>query len=235
MIANNIQFTVSIKQLNIDDKNLRREIEDCLQDFKLSYIASPPIPLEIGKIPSLMFGQTGGGHSHIHISERVIKLFVTFDENFNSNIDKCFGYAYNKIDSISKLLDKMGGNDSLLGVVVQYIFDNEPDAISLINQDSIKSLDNQSFVNFSKKFSLIFGERYYLNFDLSSLKIKENDENKVSIVVDINNRYGIEYKNELDNHSDIGTIKKLHESMTEEFFNKLLRKGELKLNEIERI
>lgn len=232
MIVNNIQFTVSVKQLNIDDKNLRREIEDCLQDFKLSYIASPPIPPEIGKIPSLMFGQTGGGHSHIRISEQTINLFVTFDEKFNSEIDKCFGYAYDKIDSISKLVDKVEDNDSLLGVVVQYIFDNEPDAISLINQDSIKSLGVQSFVNFSKKFSLIFGERCYLNFDLSSLKFREDDENKVSIVVDINNRYGIEYKNELDNQSDIDAIKNLHKAMTKKFFDTLLRKGELNLNEI---
>lgn len=69
MIDNDIQFTVSVKQLNIDDKNLRREIEDCFQYFKWNYIASPPIPPEIGKIPSLVFGQTSVGYSHIYISE----------------------------------------------------------------------------------------------------------------------------------------------------------------------
>ena len=233
MITKNIQFTVLSKRLNIDDKDLRRRIEDSLTGFNLSYISSPNTPPEMGKIPSIMFGQTNGGHSHIQISEQAIKLFVSFDENFNSEIDKCFEYAYQKIDSITDLLEKVGYSDSFFGMVIQYIFENEPEAIDLINRNSIKNIGNQKFVNFSKKFSVLFAERYYVNFDLSSLKFRDNDESMVSIVVDINNRYGIEYKNEPSQKSDIDRIKNLHKSMTNEFFIKLLKDGELNLHESE--
>ena len=231
MVINNVQFTTSVKYLDIAEKSLRRKIEDCLQDFNLSYIASPPTPPEMSKIPALMFGQTTGGHSHIQISDRAIKLFVTFDEKFNSDIDKCFDYSYKKIDSIANLLNEVGYEDSFLGMVVQYIFENEPDAINLINRNSIKNVGNQKFANFAKKFSIIHSERYYINFDLSSLKLIDNDNNIVSIVVDINNRYGTECKKEPTQQADIDTIKNLHKVMTEEFFNNLLREGELKLNE----
>ena len=232
MIIDNIQFTAVVNGLRIDDKDVRRKIEDELLDFTFSIYNPPRIPAGMPQIPYSMTGQTKAGHSRLQILEQNFQLFTSFDENFNNDRQKCFDYAYGKIDAIVKLIKGLSVKNLYFGIALQYIIENEPKAIDLINQGSVKILNNsESFFNFSKNFSVVYKDRYYINFGLSTLTHRNASDKLIGITVDINNRYGIEIKNELEKDEDISVIKKMQSDISEDFLYKLLRKGELDFHE----
>ena len=232
VIIDNIQFTAVVNGLRIDDKDVRRKIEDELLDFTFSIYNPPRLPAGMPQIPYSMTGQTKAGHSRLQILEQNFQLFTSFDENFNNDRQKCFDYAYGKIDAIVKLIKGLSVKNLYFGIALQYIIENEPKAIDLINQGSVKILNNsESFFNFSKNFSVVYKDRYYINFGLSTLSHRNSSDKLIGITVDINNRYGIEIKNELEKDEDIAVIKKMQSDISEDFLYKLLRKGELDFHE----
>ena len=232
MIIDNIQFTAVVNGLRIDDKDVRRKIEDELLDFTFSIYNPPRLPAGMPQIPYSMTGQTKAGHSRLQIFEQNFQLFTSFDENFNNDRQKCFDYAYGKIDAIVKLIKGLSVKNLYFGIALQYIIENEPKAIDLINQGSVNILNNsESFFNFSKNFSVVYKDRYYINFGLSTLSHRNSSDKLIGITVDINNRYGIEIKNELEKDEDIAIIKKMQSDISEGFLYKLLRKGELDFHE----
>lgn len=233
MIIDNIQFTAVLNGLRIDEKETRRKIEDELPDFTFSVFNPPRLPAGVPQIPYSMTGQTNAGHSRLQILEQNFQLFTSFDENFNNDRQKCFEYSYGKIDAIVKLIKGLSVKNLYFGIALQYIIENEPKAIDLVNQDSVKILnDIETFFNFSKNFSVVYKDRYYINFGLSTLSHRNVPDKLVGITVDINNRYGIEIKNELEKDEDITVIKKLQsDDISEAVLYKLLREGVLEFHE----
>ena len=230
MIVDNIQVAFFCSELKIDNKEIRRQIEDSLNEFSFSFFNFPPVEGTI--IAPSMIGQTPHGHSRLQIEDKVVRLFVAFDEVFRHDRNKCFDYAFNKIDVISHMICEINKQFST-GIVVQYLFDDEKytaNAISLINRDSVVSKNKQIFFNFSKNFSIIYQDRYYLNFKLSSMHIKGNNDCLVGIGIDINNRYGKETKGEDVGYEDVLSIMEIHKQITDITLDKLLILGELDLN-----
>ena len=233
MIVDNIQFAAFSKNLEISDKCIRRKIEDSLKDYFTFSFYNPPSPPDIEILPNLI-GYTQHGHSRLQISKNLARLFVTFDEAFEKDFGKSFNYACEKIDIISKVLNTLDEN-FYSGSAVQYLFDKEKSTeniIDSINRDSVKIIgDDGKFFSFSKQFALVYRERFYLNFSISSLKPMSNQETLLGVKVDINNRYASEIKKQSVGYSDIEIMNKLHLYIAENALDKLLTKGELNLNE----
>ena len=229
MIIDNIQFAAFCKNLKIDDKVIRRQIEDSLGDFSFSFFNFSPK----FDIASTMMGQTEHGHSRLQISDKTVQLFITFDEVFRNDSERCFEYAYKKIEDVAQMINNIEGNFHS-GVVIQYLFDENKysdDAINLINRNSVNISGNQQFFNFSKSFSVIYKDKFYLNFKLSCINLKDDNKKIAGVSVDVNNRYASEIKNQFVGYDDIAIMKNIHQYITNSVLDKLLMKGELDLDE----
>lgn len=233
VITDNLQFAAVYPNLRIDDKDIRRTIEDSLNEFSFSFIS---FPTNIFTSP-MMHGQTEHGHSSLQIVNKNVRLFITFDEKFCTDREKCFSYAYSKIDSITKALNQI---DTSLhsGIVIQYLLknvtDNDDKVIDLINHGSISITDGSHFFNFSKEFSIVYNNSHYLNFRLSSMRLKDDSTQQiVGINVDINNRYTAEIIKRPIGDDAILKIQNLHHQISEDILLKLLKEGELDLNGLE--
>lgn len=231
MITNSIQFTTVVKELNLNNKEVRRGIEDALEDFTFSYEQPIQLPPEIPQFSPLMIGQTKFGHSRLQISNRIFQLVTTFDKEYDNNREKCFDYSYQKIESIVDAVNKQKLEMIYCGLIVQYVFENLDDVISLLNRNSVKLMGDYPFFNFAKKFSVVYGDRYYVNFELASLIPRDEGKNFIGITIDINNRYGVEINKSPHKNCDIDAIKRLLHFTSEEVLKNLLSKGELNLND----
>ena len=231
MIMDSFQFVIVLKDFKIEDKDTRRKIEDSLNVFKFSFINPILPPNSTASIAPMMSGDTEHGHARIQIIDKNIQLFIAFDDVYRKDRSLCFNYAHDKIDSILKTLKALKKEVMYAGIVVQYLLENLDNGIDLINRNSIKIVSGQSFFNFSKKFSIIYKEKYYINFVLSNL-IKEEDSNPVvGIRIDVNDRYSTDVKNQISNYDDVEFIENIQKSITEKFLNRLINEGEVDFDE----
>ncbi len=220
-----IQYTVVFSNLlGLEDKFVRRGIEDKLGDFNFSYIAMPP---GIDTNVPQMLGQTHNGHTKLQISNQYLQMKIDFDENYRDSRENCFEYAFEKIEKIEKLMRGVTAV-KFSGVLVSYILQSVETPIESVNRNSVKIPSECNIFGFSKRFSYIYNDKYFVNFDISaSAYPKENQQ--INITVDINNRYGSDVKNQPSETTDIQTIKSLHDSITQEALDNLIREGELKV------
>ena len=231
MIVDNIQFAGFCKNLKIDDKSVRRKIEDSLSEFTFSFFTSPPSPNI--EIVSDLIGYTEHRHSRLQISGNLAKLLMTFDKDFRNDFEKSLGYAYEKIKSVSRVLADIDAN-FYSGIVIQYLFQDArytDNVIDFINHNSVKIIGNERFFGFGKNFSLVHDDRFYLNFSISSLKPRDGSDLILGVSVDINNRYSSEIKEQSVGYDDIDCMKQLHCHIAKVVLERLLTKGELDLNE----
>ena len=233
MIVDNVQFVAFSKNLKIGDKITRRKIEDLLNDFVFSFYSPLPPSSSNVEIMPILTGYTKNRHSRLDISGDLAKLFITFDENFRNDFDKCFNYADEKIKILTNALGNIR-KSSYSGLVIQYLFEEDSytdDVIEFINNGSVKIVGDEHFFNFSKNFSLVYQEKFYLNFAISSLKLKNDSKLMLGVSVDVNNRYANEVKGQSVSYSDVEIMEKLHCHIAKNALDRLLTKGELRLNE----
>ena len=233
MIVDNIQYVAFSKNLKIGDKSVRRKIEDSLSEFVFSFYSPLPPPSSNVEIMPILTGYTKNRHSRLDISGDLAKLFITFDENFRNDFDKCFNYAREKIKILTNVLTDIDTN-SYSGLVIQYLFEEDnytDDVIGFINNGSVKIVGDKHFFGFSKNFSLIYQEKIYLNFAISSLQPKNDSKLILGVSVDVNNRYANEVKGQSVSYSDVEVMEKLHCRIAQNTLDSLLTKGELRLDE----
>lgn len=234
MITNSIQFTIFLNNLDVFDKQIRRSIEDDLQDFNFTFFSKPIQPpqalkINYGDFPFII-GQTSNGHSQIFVTSQNLQLFVNFDENYFNEREKCFEYAFKKIDMINQVLKQLKANYQYSGLVIQYLFDNFNNPVDVLNRDSVSLCGKREFHNFLKKFSIIDSDIYYINFEMVTLYKLELNKQIIGVTVDINDRYGSERPDNSCNYNNVLRMKNLHESISEPVLQRLVEQGELKLN-----
>lgn len=218
-----IQYTASFSDpLRLDDKTVRRNIEDGLDDFVCSYIALPP---GIGTNFPQMPGQTKDGLAQLQVSTEFLQMKAEFNVDHWDKREACFRYAFEKIEKTEQLLRNLT-TIKFSGVLVSYIQELKQDPIETINRDSVKLPSGYDFYGFSKTFSYVHAEKYFVNFNMSASAYPMGGQ-KVNVTVDINNRYGSDIKKTASEENDIRTIKSLHESITEDVLEMLIQKGEL--------
>lgn len=208
MLVSNIKFTISIPNLNLSNKDNRRIVEDKLNEYSFNILAIPePAPLEIPR----MIGQTQNGHSQIHIANNIIILIINFDDNFNSDIEKCFEYSFYKINNIIETIKELTDDFNYSGIVIQYIDEEIEDTMDFLQKHFAPIRCKQSLCTVSNTFAVISKDKYYINISHSNINTPK--QILLGIVIDINNRYYFNTKgsSNFDNIiSDIEHIKKIH-------------------------
>ena len=100
-----------------------------------------------------------------------------------------------------------------------------------MNRNSVKVLSNQPFSNFLNKFSVIYGDKYYVNFEFMTYRNQTNSKHNVNITVDINDRYASEIVHTGVDFKSIDVVQNLCEKISDSTLQKLLVSGELNLDE----
>ncbi len=217
-----IRYTISFADLlKLNDIKVRRELEDGLSEFPLSYIALPLNVMGMG-VPQMM-GQTGEGHTQIQISNQFLQMRAIFDERYHNDREKCFQYAFSKIEAMEHLFRSMIPI-RFSGVLVQNVRLVGTEPVEAINRGSVKL--RERFFGFGKKFSYVQDERFFVNFDLSTSEGNAL-EKSVMVIVDINNRYASEIRKESAEEADIQKIRSIHESITDDVLDRLIQDGEM--------
>lgn len=226
-----MQYSVAFSGLNLDEKDCRRAVEDCLVDFKFSILNMPmQAPPEIVR----MSGFTENNHSTLNLSNVRADLFIQYDEEYSNDSKNCFSYGHEKAVKVIEALEKQNVNVEYIGVVVQYSIDNDA-PVEAIKQHLVKIEDtNMKVFNLGVKFTLVYEEMYYVNVDITNWRLRntvvEENPQVLGVVVDVNNRYGMENKAVDTNISILNQIEKLQQSVTEFKINEFLTTGRLKLN-----
>lgn len=208
MLVSNIKFTISIPNLNLSNKDNRRTVEDKLNEYSFNILAIPePAPLEIPR----MIGQTQNGHSQIQISNNNIILNINFDNNFNSDIEKCFEYSFCKINNIINTIAELTDEVNYSGIVIQYIDEDIENTMEFLQKHFAPIECKQPLCTVSNTFAVISKKKYYINISHSNINIP--NQILLGIVIDINNRYYFNTNgpSKINNIiTDIEYIKKIH-------------------------
>lgn len=212
MLVSNIKFTLFISNLKLSKIENRRIVEDTLiqkgDNYFFNVFALPEsAPLDIPR----MIGQTQNGHSQLQIANNSIILTINFDEKYNTDIEKCFKYSFNKINNIIEVIKKLSTDVNFIGIVIQYI-DNKQNPMEFLQQHFLPIKCQQPLCTISNTFAVISNNKYYINISHSNINIP-NKPTSLGIVVDINNKYYFNNNGSIgiDNTiKDIEHIKKMH-------------------------
>ena len=231
-LISSIQYAMTISGINMDDKNIRRSIEDTLEDFQFTSIAATMgMPLEYPR----MVGQTKGGHSYLQLSNSEIRLIINFDQNYYDDHDACFQYAYSKIDRVEHTMQQLGMDVAYIGLVAQYVDTEKTDPLYELSKNLMRLKSTPQLFNASAKFAVIEQNKYYVNIELSVLHMKkeagQSPQKALGISVDINNKYEKDFNGSIaTNNGDLKEIERLHRLIGYAKINRLLNTGEFDLN-----
>lgn len=212
MLVSNIKFTLFIPNLKLSKIENRRTVEDVLiqkgDNYFFNFFALPEsAPLDIPR----MIGQTQNGHSQLQIANNNIILTINFDEKYNTDIEKCFNYSFNKINNIIEVVKKLSTDVNFIGIVIQYI-DDKQNPLKFLQQHFVPIKCKQPLCSVSNTFAVISKNKYYINISHSNIDIP-NKPALLGIVIDINNRYYFNNNGAMgidDTIKDIEYIKKMH-------------------------
>lgn len=231
-----VQFTAVIDNFDVQNKANRRNLEDSLGDFNFTYFGLPvqssPLPFHFGLSGfPLMTGQSNDNCTQITVFEKNVQVSVVYDKNIFSSRQEYFAYIRDKISIIVKFLEKLSVTYVYSGFTARYLFENFDNAIELLNRNSVRIVSKQPFSNFLKKFSVIYDDKYYVNFEFMTYRDQTNNNRNVSITVDINDRYASEIECTYVDFKNIDVVQSLCEKISEETLQNLLVSGELNLDE----
>lgn len=224
-----LQYSISLRDFDVDNIHVRRSLEDALSDFRFSYWVTPP---EAPKDVVRMAGQTEHGHALLQFSSRLAYLITNFDSNYSNNFEKCMSYTRNKLVRLTDTLGKMKLDVVYNGVVAQYVYENVDDPISslrkkLIHLDTGKS----KLQSLSNRFTVIYRDLYYVNVELTDLLLNNQERRALGVRIDINDRYGVENKGLASNVNDIFKLTAIQEQVSQDTISRLLEEGKFELNE----
>lgn len=224
-----LQFSISLRDFDVENVKTRRSLEDSLSDFKFSYWTVPP---EVPKDVVRMAGQTSHGHSLLQFSNNLTYLITNFDNNYNHESDKCMSYARDKLIKLTDALGKVNSNVVSNGVIAQYVYDEIDTPLSYLRKKII-CLDTGSspLHSLSTRFAIIHKDKYYINVELSSLSHVNSQNCALGVKLDINDKYGIEKKGMTVSMNDIFKLVAIQEQLNQEMIIRLLDEGRFELNE----
>lgn len=227
MIVNTIQYTMNLQEYDISSKEFRRALEDALDDFQFSSFNYPQNIMPMGGEVPLMLGLTVHGHAQIQLTRRGIHLLVRYDENYWHDLDKCFSYACTKIERIKKLVAAQHKSIRYEGLIAQYIFPEEKKPIEnfLSNMVAIK-YGNRKIADIALKICFVDKDRFFTNFSFSVLHTENNSKDQaIGVVVDINNRYGVENCKSSDSDDDLSTMVDMHREIVANKLEEMIKNG----------
>lgn len=161
-------------------------IEERLKEHFFTPFSILPIPDEAPEDIPRIIAKSKNGHSDISISLINAKLHINFDDNFNTDIEKCFVYIKEKID---KLVDIFGeyssGKFIFSGITSRVVIDCEHSPIDFLNSKFLNVKSDIIPYNISNKFTYLLEDTYYLNFNIYNLRTFEATFSEVKLKPDI--------------------------------------------------
>ncbi len=191
------------------------KLEKHFQDFQKPFTLIPlpqDAPLEIPRI----IANTQNGHSQLTIRGNSMQLTTQYDSNFNSDVNKCVGYVWEKCKSIvdSLLIINEGKTNGLefyySGLSMTMTIDDPEiakDSADFLFKKYLKCTTDLPKDEAQLHFALVFEDKYYINVMAKSNRqlIGVPDERgsiaglrpareNLQIVVDINDRYAFNHE-----------------------------------------
>ncbi len=228
-MISNLQYSISLRELDLENKDNKRFIEDSLEDFHFSYWAIPPdAPVDVVR----MVGQTKHGHSFLQFSNKLAHLTINFDDNYKDNVSKCMEYASEKLLKLVDSLEKLKVNVSYGGVIAQYIYEDIEKPIERLRKKMV-CIDEHSLnlYGLGTRITFIYKDRYFINFDLSSLLLPPNQKKALGVKIDVNDKYGVERNGMLSSASDIFKLLAIQKMINQQMIMRLLDEGKFDLHE----
>lgn len=223
-----LQYSISVRDFDVDNIDIRRSIEDSLIDFRFSYWATPP---EAPKDVVRMAGQTEHGHSLLQLSSSLAYLIINFDSSYNKDMGKCISYARNKLMNLTDALGTLKLNVAYNGVIAQYVYEEIDNPISRLSQKLIHLNTGESpLQGLTTRFTIIHRDMYYINVELAALTLSAQEKRALGVRLDINDRYGIEKKGLTGNVNDIFKLTTIQEQIDQAKIIRLLDEGRFELN-----
>ena len=203
MKIDNIRFNLFIPKLN-NIRSLYNFIENELKEYFFAPFNILPIPDDAPEEIPRIIAKSKNGHSELSISLVNIQMTIQFDENFNTDIEKCFSYI---LERINKVVDTFGkySNETFLfsGITSRIIIDDVEEPIEFLTKNCIKLKINKDMYNASAKFAYLLEDKYFVNYNIYNLRKFEGILNQASIKpsirelsnnlaieIDVNDKYG---------------------------------------------
>ena len=222
MIVNSAQYTLAFSGLNLDDLHVRRQVEDAFSSYRFTLCALHGAPLEVPR----MVGVTRHGHAQIQISNGRVNMRVLFDSAYQNDLLRCFDYVTDKIKEIEATIRQYAPALGESGIMVRYNF-QEYDAIRQM-QDQIFSWQIQGkLYDIGARFCIVKDKKYFVNIYLDPIHVSVENPfaGKVSVMVDINDRYAEKIMKQPMSQQTNVEILALHRMIAEKKLLPLLQEG----------
>lgn len=233
----NLNFLLNAKQIDIDNKMVKRLFEDKLSDFAFNSFALPKgAPDEIPRMVGTL--KIKSGNTSIQISNNSVMIMFNFDAVKESQITECTNEAYdiNKkvYDAFYQFVSK---KITFLGTTINYRNNDKENSLQFIKDKFCKINFANDLFSIENRFALKLNNTYFVNVVLNAAKEKKIPYGKVddishslNITIDINNRYQYDFKNQFTQNKDFDFIKNLHTKIVTSKLDSLLNNGEFDLN-----
>ena len=225
-----MQFVQAQFSLKYEPLKLIRRYANELEDLLNNYYNPPqtiPIPDDFSpEAPRVIF-YSKFGHSQISFSQIAVDFTVNFDNDFIHDFDKTKTYIEERIEIISKILEKIGINNYYFCGISYNCQLNTGDLTPIEYMKKIigKPLDGNIY-DASQRSALLVENNYFVNQQIGTYKeFKSNSgiipnlldlkncyiaSEGVALNLDVNNRYGYMYNGIILSTSEIkNTISKI--------------------------
>lgn len=210
---------------------------------KFNYFPLPDdAPCEIPRI----LANSHHGFSNISISTNILQFATTFNDDFCSSwAEKCSPYIKKKVDLIAPLFDNIFEDMLFCGFTVNAVADTDINSVDVIKQKHLKHsfATNWQLYDVEIKQTFKIENKYYLNIQLQNQRLPINlieqnyslisdveDNNKIGIVIDINDRYSANYnKNYKSSIDTFYNILKISDNVITDKIYNLINNGEFEL------
>lgn len=168
MKINNIIVTFWFNKV-IDIKNKLDIFESELKEY-FHGINSIGVPADINPDYPRMTAISDGGHTKLNISMINLQLITNFDNNFNSDYDKCFNYIEQRATKILETLStKLNFNILYSAIMAVCEVDNE-NPVKLIKENLFSNRLTSNYCEAGLKISEIINNKFYRNIAINSTK-----------------------------------------------------------------
>lgn len=232
---------------NVNIREKFFEIENHFIGFQKPFtlVSLPPeAPADIPRVIAV----TAGGHSRLVIAGNYIQVQISFDSNYNRNIEKCIEYLYQMCSNIVNSLPMI--NDGSInfyysGITLEAYFDGTDgvqNPVSYIKDRFLNYETNMPVEETQFKIATVVDETYYINIVVQNESVfkgrpdekgsfagLEKINSRLKVSIDINDKYAFNnIQGYLSDNAKVERIKELVEDYAKDKLNAFIREGKLK-------
>ncbi|MGL5066736.1 MAG: hypothetical protein ACRC6T_02760 [Sarcina sp.] len=229
-------FFEAVKDEKIKFTSIRNKLSE---KYDLVYLMNNNQEMEAPpEVPRLM-GNSKNRYTELSISLNRITIDITFDDNYNKDIDKCIRDIKAKVKEIFEVTEELINNKYFFsGITFTAILDEiNEDPVSLIEENLATLKANKKVYDIGTKFTYVKEDKYFININISNARgtaeVSTNifkKANHLIVNLDVNDRYAF---NESEFYvSDYHTLEScinISENICKQELNKVITGEELEI------